>query len=225
MSFLSRFFGFRTPKSAPPDVEAELSRLEGEAEDARPGYVGSAYNRAGDLALRSDHADRAMTYYGRAIDAFLEDSQREAARGVANKIIRVRPKAVRTLCTLTWLDLAVRHDGMALRHLQDYAEAAAKAGEQVRAATHIFRMASISAGGGFLAGAADALEELGFPNRATEVRGWTEDGAPDAILDEEALSTACLEAAVASASPEAELLSDEPESASVDEDAEARAGS
>ncbi|MDG2282176.1 MAG: hypothetical protein P8L45_03605 [Longimicrobiales bacterium] len=33
---------------------------------------------------------------GRAIDAFLEDRQREPARGVANKTIRVRPSAIRS---------------------------------------------------------------------------------------------------------------------------------
>jgi hypothetical protein len=227
MSFLSRLFGFRAP-SASRDVEAELSRLEREAKNARPGYVGSAYNRAGDLAMRSGKPDRAMQYYGSAIDAFLEDSQREAARGVANKIVRVRPTAVRTLCTLTWLDLSARHDGMALRHLVDYVEAASRAGEEVRAATQIYRMARISAGDDFLEGAADALERLGYLKRASEVRGWIEGGAPDAIHDEEALSSACVRAAIESAAQGTELITDDgaPEitDEEADEDAGARAG-
>ena len=58
-------------------------------------------NRAGDLCLRAGDRVRALRYYGRAIDALLGDGQPEAARGVANKIIRVHPDAIRTLCTLT----------------------------------------------------------------------------------------------------------------------------
>ena len=108
MSFLSKLFGSKSASSPAKDVEEELRKLELEAENALPGYVGTAFNRAGDLALRHGQADRSMAYYGRAIDAFLEDGQSVAARGVANKIIRVRPTAVRTLSTLTWLDLASR---------------------------------------------------------------------------------------------------------------------
>ena len=97
MCFLARLFGSR---SSAGDLEKRLQRLETEADDAAPGYVGTSYNRAGDLALKAGQQGRAVEYYGRSIDAFLEDEQREAARGVANKIIRVRPRAVRTLCRL-----------------------------------------------------------------------------------------------------------------------------
>jgi tetratricopeptide (TPR) repeat protein len=126
MSFLSRLFG---SKDAPAQqstgrLTQRLEKLEAEAETAAPGYVGTSYNRAGDVSLRSGDRERAVAYYGRAIDAFLEDGQREAARGVANKIIRVRPTAVRALCTLTWLDLAAKHSATALLHLRDYVLAA-----------------------------------------------------------------------------------------------------
>ena len=99
MSFLSKLFGSKDDSPAKGDVRLleRLEKLESEAESANPGYVGTSYNRAGDLALRVGDPARAVANYGRAIDAFLEDGQREAARGVANKIIRVRPSAVRTL--------------------------------------------------------------------------------------------------------------------------------
>ena len=209
MSFLSRLFGSQGGASAPKNVEAELGKLEVEAENARPGYVGSAYNRAGDLALRDQQTDRALGYYGRSIDAFLEDAQREAARGVANKIIRVRPTAVRTLCTLTWLDLAARHQAMALMHLRDYAAAAREADEQARGATQIYKMARLSDAAEFLDAAADALDGLDFGNRAKEVRSWVKPGAPDAVHDEDELAEACLHAAVASNDPNAEMLDDD----------------
>jgi hypothetical protein len=221
MSLLSRLFGSRRPDDAPVDVEAQLEALEKEARNALPGYVGSAYNRAGDLALRHGLEGRALGYYGRAIDAFLEDAQREAARGVANKIIRVRPGAVRTLCTLTWLDLAARHQAMALLHLRDYAEAAREAEEQDRTATQIWRMARLSGDAQFLDAAADALDGLDFANRAEEVRGWKHGGGPDQAHDEGALANACVEAAVQSNDPDAALLTDDFEP-SPSEDADAK---
>ena len=213
MSFLSRLFGSK-PSATPgarTDVESELRRLEVEAENALPGYVGTAYNRAGDRALRAGQADRAMGYYGQAIDAFLEDAQPEAARGVANKIIRVRPGAVRTLCTLTWLDLAAGHRATALLHLREYGVAAQGAGEQARAATQIHAMARMSADSEFLAGAADALDSVGYVNRAEQVRGWVAAGAPDAEPDVSAYAEACLKAAVRSNDPDRVLLTDDVE--------------
>jgi len=195
MSFLSRLFG---SKEAPTrQSEARLAKLEAEAENALPGYVGSSYNRAGDVALRAGDGQRAVSNYGRAIDAFLEDGQREAARGVANKIIRVRPTAVRTLCTLTWLDLASKHSATALLHLRDYVQAARDIDEAGLAAKQIHAMARVVPDSEFLAAAADALDGLDFSSRAKEVRGWANaGGSPDALSDPEELSRACLKGAV-----------------------------
>ncbi len=207
MSFLSRLFGSRSSKK-PEDIEAQLARIEVEATEARPGYVGTSHNKAGDLALRAGLSDRAVGYYGRAIDAFLEDAQREAARGVANKIIRVRPEAVRTLCTLMWLDLAARHQATALLHLRDYVESAKKAEQHARAATQIYEMAKIVPNPEFIEAAADALDSLDFSNRGVEVRAWAEAGPPEAVSDPEELAQRCLLAAVQSNRADAELLRD-----------------
>lgn len=209
MSILSRLFGSGSDRKSSGDVDAKLERLEREAERALPGYVGSAYNRAGDIALREGLPERAVGYYGRSIDAFLEDAQREAARGVANKIIRVRPTAVRTLCTLTWLDLAAQHQATALLHLRDYVEGAKEAGEHARAATQIYQMAKLSPLEEFVGAVADALDGLDYPRRANEVRGWAAGGAPEVISDPGELADACLRAAVQSSEAGGELLRDE----------------
>jgi hypothetical protein len=210
MSFLRRLFGSGSDPDRSRDIDSELERLEAEAEQAGPAYVGSAFNRAGDLALRSGKPDRAVACYGRAIDAFLLDAQQEAARGVANKIVRVRPAAVRTLCTLTWLDLAARHHATALLHLRDYVDAARGADQQARAATQIYAMARLSPHAEFVHAVADALDGLDYPSRASEVRGWTEAGSPDVIEEPDALAEACLHAAVRASGPEGELLQDVP---------------
>ena len=201
MSLLSRLFGSKSgPDRNRSDLESRLAALEEEAAGARPGYQGTPFNRAGDLALRAGQRGRAVEFYGRAIDAFLEDQQREAARGVANKIIRVHPKAVRTLCTLTWLDLAARHKATALLHLRDYVEAAQDIGEEARAARQLSEMARICPQMEFVDAVADALDGLGFEERAAEVREWVrEGGSPDALTNTEELEDFCLRAAVDSA--------------------------
>ncbi len=198
MSFLNRLFGAKDePAKSEGKLLQRLERMEAEAANAAGAYVGSTYNRAGDLALRAGDPERAAGYYGRAIDAFLEDGQREAARGVANKIIRVRPGAVRTLCTLTWLDLASRHMATALLHLRDYVAAAKDVDEYALAANQVYAMARIVADPEFLDAAADALDGLDFSHRAAEVREWAAQGAaPDALQDSEELAVACVSAAV-----------------------------
>ena len=198
MSFLSRLFGSKgDQRRGGSDLEGRLAALEEEAERARPGYQGTPLNKAGDLALQAGQRTRAVEFYGRAIDAFLEDQQREAARGVANKIIRVHPEAVRTLCTLTWLDVAARHKATALLHLRDYVQAAEDAGEEARAAGHLMEMARICPELEVVDAVADALDGLGFEGRASKVRDWVrEGGSPEALTDQEALEEFCLRAAV-----------------------------
>jgi hypothetical protein len=199
-SFLSRLFGSKDePRKPEGRLTQRLEVLEAEAANAAPGYVGSSYNRAGDLALREGDPERAMGYYGRAIDAFLADEQPEAARGVANKIIRVRPHAVRTLCTLTWLDLAARHTATALLHLRDYVDAAKEAKRHSLAASQIFDMARVVPDREMLGAIADALDGLDFAQKAAEVRAWESgDGSPDVLKDHDALASACLKAATRS---------------------------
>lgn len=201
MSALSRWFRKKT--DAPQrgrgdsDWEKELDHLEMEAKRAPRAFQGTPLNKAGDVCLRAGDHERALSYYGRAIDALLEDGQREAARGVANKIIRVHPEAVRTLCTLTWLDLAARHMATALLHLRDYVTAAKRAGQEAITAGHIWDMARIQPQEEFLAAAADSLDQLGFTDQAAEVREWIRgEGSPEAIADPEALAEHCLTAAV-----------------------------
>jgi hypothetical protein len=200
MSFLSRLFGSKDEGPKPPGrLTQRLERFEEEAQNAAPGYVGSSYNRAGDVALKAGDQERAMSFYGRAIDAFLADEQPEAARGVANKIIRVRPHAVRTLCTLTWLDLAAGHGATALLHLRDYVDAAKEAKRHSHAAGQIFEMARLVPDPEVLGAIADALDGLDFGPKAAQVRAWAnEGGSPDVLEDHGALGVACRQAATRS---------------------------
>lgn len=202
MSALSDWFRKKTQAAAPQargagDWRKEVEALEAEATRVSRAFQGTPLNKAGDICLRAGERETALTYYGRAIDALLEDGQREAARGVANKIIRVHPEAIRTLCTLTWLDLAARHMATALLHLRDYVEAAKKGGQEFLAAEQIYLMAHVAPQEEFLAAAADALDSLGYADRASRVREWVATGgSPDRITHPQELASHCLRAAV-----------------------------
>jgi len=196
---------FRSKSDRPPDdrgggdLETMLERLERESDTAGPGFQWGPLNRAGDLCLRAGDHGRALEYYGRTIDTLLADEQREAARGVANKIIRVHPGALRTLCTLTWLDLAARHMAPALLHLRDYVDGAKDEGQEAITSEQIFEMARVSPESEFLGAAADALDRLDYPEKAGIVREWLRaGGSPEALRDPEELAHACLEAAIGS---------------------------
>ena len=198
MSLISRLFGSKDSASSPGamSLDDRLKKLEKDAENAQAGYKGTPLNKAGDFALRDGDVARALAYYGRAIDAFLEDEQREAARGVANKLIRVHPEAVRTLCTLLWLDLGARHMATALMHLRDYIEAVIRVEMQDLAGDQLFEMARISPQAEFLEAVADGLDALDRADQAREVRGWTASGgSPDVIEDVDLLASTCLQAA------------------------------
>lgn len=200
MSAFTRWFKSKPdpgPDRDTAELDARLGKLEEEARRAGAGFQWGPLNRAGDLCLRAGDRARALDYYGRTIDTLLADEQREAARGVANKIIRIHPGAVRTLCTLTWLDLAARHMATALLHLRDYVESARGAGQEERTADHVLEMARVATENEFLGAAADALDALGYSDKAGIVREWQRaGGSPDAISDEDALAAHCLQAAI-----------------------------
>ena len=173
--------------------------LEAEADSAKLGFRGQPLNQAGDLCLKAgDHA-RALTYYGRAIDALLQDEHPESARGVAAKIIRIHPGAIRTLYTLTWLDLAAHHMASALTHLREYTEAATRGKQTSRAVDAIFEMARFVREHEFLNAAGDALGRLGSDDLADQVHAWAAGGgSPDAFDDDDEFKAQCIRAAVGS---------------------------
>ena len=187
------------PSKGGANWESEVAQLEEEAKSTPRAFQGTPLNRAGDLCLRAGDRDRALSYYGRAIDALLEDGQREAARGVANKIIRVHPEAVRTLCTLTWLDLAAQHMATAMLHLRDYVVAAKRMHRERLAGDQILEMARSLNQSEFLEAAADAMDQLGFAGEAALVREWSASGgSPNALSDPDAMAEHCLQHAVGS---------------------------
>ena len=187
--------------SSPDDLAHRLEQLEAEISDTDVGFRGIPLNRAGDLCMRADDKERALGYFGRAIDAYLEDEQPEAARAVAQKLIRLHPRAIRTLCTVTWLDLAAGHLGDALLHLGEYVEAARRGDRRELCRDQILEMARIMDDGPFRRTAAEGLKDLGFPQEADRVRRWADpdsEDAPEGAESSRELRSLCFQAAVGS---------------------------
>lgn len=200
MSIFEKLFGSGSSGSGRGGVrnlEERLAGLEQRSEEAQPGHQGMPLNRAGDLCMDAEDRTRALTYYGRAIDLLLEEGQPEAARGVANKIVRIHPEAIRTLCTLTWLDLASQHTATALAHLRDYVNAAKRGGVERIAKDQILEMARVVPETEFVDAAADALDLLDFGYDASRIREGSLPGM-DPLTDPEELTEACINAAVGS---------------------------
>lgn len=200
MSIFEKLFGSRSSGSGRGGVrnlKERLSTLERRSEEAQPGHQGMPLNKAGDLCMEAGDRERALTYYGRAIDLLLEEGQPEPARGVANKIIRIHPEAIRTLCTLTWLDLAARHIATALDHLRDYVKAAKQGGRQELAREQIIEMARVVPDSEFRTAAADALDLLDYGYEAGRIRDGSLPGI-DPITDPDELARACARAAMGS---------------------------
>lgn len=179
------------------ELERSLQRLEAEIEQTDPGFRGVPLNRAGDLCMRAGDKERALDYLGRAIDTYLDDQQPEAARAVAQKLIRLHPRAIRTLCTITWLDLAAGHLGDALLHLGEYVEAARRGGREEMCRDQIVEMARLLEDAQFRSTAAEGLRDLGFESEAAMVREWaTSDNAPEGADSSAELRKLSFEAAV-----------------------------
>jgi hypothetical protein len=151
------------------------------------------------MCLKAGDTVKAVKYFGQAIDSLLEDQQPEPARGVAKKIIRVHPQAVRTLCTLTWLDLAARQPASAVLSLRSYADSAKRGEREDLAAEQIFTMARFTSDEAFLTEAGEVLSDLGFTTYSLQVKDWlAEGGSEDSRGAPEELARYCMSAAVGS---------------------------
>jgi phosphohistidine phosphatase SixA len=152
------------------ELERDLRILEAEAERSGPGEAAHVLNRAGDLCLGAGDRERALSYYGRAIDASLVARRYNAAAGLCRKILRVVPTAVRTRCTLAWLALGRGDAPETTREIAAYVDASVEAGQQALAVAHLRMMAEttgVPAIRGFIA---DRLLALGQAGAAQAVR-------------------------------------------------------
>lgn len=180
------------------DLETTLRQLEAEAERAGPGAAAHDLSRAGDLCLGAGQRERALGYYGRAIDASLRARRYNAAAGLCRKLLRVAPGAVRTRCTLAWLALGRGDIEETRREVGGYVDAAAGEDQRRLAALHLHMMAETTRVPEIRRLLAGYLETLGRVETAADIRATVAgDVSPPALSahEQELLWRAVVDAA------------------------------
>jgi tetratricopeptide (TPR) repeat protein len=134
---------FRGRSDPPPSqrLEQELKALEQQARSASSGYETQFLIRAGNLCVEAGQPKRALGYYGRAIDAYLESGRFSAAEVLCRKLLKISPDAVRARCTLAWLAIGKGYTAGVEQEVVDYVRAARKAGKDSLAANQLRMMA------------------------------------------------------------------------------------
>jgi tetratricopeptide (TPR) repeat protein len=138
---MSQLFRGRSEADTAQRLERELQSLEQQARTASPGYETQFLNRAGNLCVEAGEPKRALGFYGRAIDAYLESGRFSAAEVVCKKVLEIAPNAVRTRCTLAWLAIGKGYRAGADQDIAEYVNAAKRAGQEALAARQLHMMA------------------------------------------------------------------------------------
>lgn len=159
----------REPSEPDSGLEKQLKSLEQQAEVALPGFDAQFYNRAGDLCVEVRARRRALTYYGRAIDAYLRAGRYNASGAVCRKLLRVSPGSVRARATLAWLSIGKGLLSDAQWEVDEYVEAAVAAGRTDLARKHLRMMADSTYNHELRALLADHLRKLGDAEAAERI--------------------------------------------------------
>ncbi|HSL71568.1 MAG TPA: hypothetical protein VK864_15080 [Longimicrobiales bacterium] len=163
-------------KSAPPpgipNLDGVLANMDERAQSIEfPDERARLYNLAGDLCFDASARERALLYYGRAIDEYVGAELFDGAVGVCRKIVRLTPEVVRARCTLAWLALGQGLFDEAQQRIADYALAAANAGQEAVASQHLRLMTDLSQNREVLQSLAEALLDLGDQHGADKAFG------------------------------------------------------
>jgi hypothetical protein len=165
-------------ESAAECFRKELAVLEEQIEGAACDYRATLLARAADRCVEAKD-DRALVYFGRAIDAYLEFGYYDVAASVCQQVIQLYPQVVRTRCTLAFLSLGrdlphlpfrdVLED--ARREIGHYVAAARHAGLEQLAAERLRLMAEVTDRHDLREVIGEYLLELGDSEGADEVFG------------------------------------------------------
>ena len=111
--------------------------------------------------MQTGERARALTLYGRGIDAYLAAGELESASNLCRKVIALAPEVVRARCTLAFVSLGRGEMEAFEQELGDYVTAARQVGKEDFAAARIRMVASITRSPQVQMFLARALLELG----------------------------------------------------------------
>jgi tetratricopeptide (TPR) repeat protein len=196
---VSHFFRARTT-SVESRLEQELAAIEKEAQGASPGYETQFLNRAGNLCVEAGQPTRALSYYGRAIDAYLESGRFGAAEVLCRKLLQIAPATVRARCTLAWLAIGQGSPEATRQAIAEYVDAAERTDTGTFAAKQLVLMADATWDTDLRERIAEHLIQLEAADKAEYVNGLVhrsrEPGAQGPTRDEAKLWAKLLRAAL-----------------------------
>lgn len=163
-------FSWLRSRRAPRGIEPQLTRLEEQAARASPGYESQHLLRAADLCASAGEGQRALRYYGRVLDAYLETGRLAAAEALCQRMLETAPGAVRVRGTRMWLAATRASVGEFREAVADYVRTGTAAGQRGLVAHQLSLLAEASAEG-MREIAAGALRELGAHAEADRWRG------------------------------------------------------
>ena len=159
-------------KKTEEQIEDQISEMLMRSQlDPTPAADAAAYNGAGDLCKEAGHFDRALSYYGLAIDAYLKAERWDPAAAICRKILRISPMAVRARCTLAWLAIGQGMAGEAQAQLRGYVAAAMSAGRDALAVAQLRRMGEAALNPAIRQSVAELLLDLGADRAADYLFG------------------------------------------------------
>ena len=123
--------------------------------------AGRYYTRLGNLCMQTGERTRALTLYGRGIDAYLAAGELERASDLCRKVIAIAPEVIRARCTLAFVSLGRGEMEAFEQELHEYVTVARQAGKEEFATARIRMVASITRGPDVQMLLARVLLELG----------------------------------------------------------------
>jgi hypothetical protein len=160
------------PSISQSSLNAMLRSMESRANAADyPDQKARILNLAGDLCFDAGERERALGFYGRAIDMHVAHEQFSAAVAICQKIVRLTPEVVRARCTLAWMAIARGMIEEAQSRIAEYKKAAEAQGQTRVARAHLLMMAEVIENRDLLITIAESLIELGDAENADRVYG------------------------------------------------------
>jgi hypothetical protein len=168
---MAQLFRGRADGDSSAALDRELDSLETQIQSASPGYETQYLIRAGNLCAEADQPARALVYFGRAIDAYLESGRFQAAEVLCRKVLQIVPGAVRARCTIAWIAIGKGYLEEPVEAIADYVAAARQAGNEKLAAKQLLMMAEASTDPEVRDAIAQHLLELGEEAESDRIFG------------------------------------------------------
>ena len=156
------------PAISQASLGAMLRSMEARAKQAEyPDQRARILNLAGDLCFDAHEREKALGYYGRAIDLHIAQHEYSAAVAICQKIVRLTPEVVRA----AWIAIARSLIHEAQSRISDYSQAAEHSGQVRLARAHLLMMAEVCEDRDLLLTIAESLVGLGDAENADRVYG------------------------------------------------------